>query len=444
MQKVKYNFAEARLRANKYLPYLRVHFMSLIPVPSDKLPTMAVDEHGRCYYNPAVFDKWTMEEAAGVVLHEDLHIVLDHVKRFKNYVGENHNPMMLYIWNLAVDCVVNQILEGANVPLPEDRVTIESLKLPKNLTAEEYYDLLMQKVDKAVKEGRVKPTGSGDGNGEGIPVPIPGQKPGDAPEDMPEAPQWGGSGADGEKREWEHGAPHKDAGGKPCDKDGNPAPEGMSKADKDLLQRAAAEDIKKHESSAPGNQSYLQKFADQVLEPKVDPAREIQAKVKYAAACTHGHGNYTWQKLNRRVPPGAMRLPCNIQPVPQFTLIADTSGSMGAEDRGLSLGVVGNILRSYPAQSVTVLAGDVSCKEVSKVFRPEQVQLVGGGGTDMGALVLEAVKVKPKPDVIIVCTDGETPWPEAPVNAHVVACLTRRPSYCSEPPAWIQTIYLEG
>ena len=42
----------------------------------------------------------------------------------------------------------------------------------------------------------------------------------------------------------------------------------------------------------------------------------------------------------------------------------------------------------------------------------------------MKALILEAVKEKPLPNVILVVTDGETDWPEAPVRCHVVACLT--------------------
>jgi Mg-chelatase subunit ChlD len=47
-------------------------------------------------------------------------------------------------------------------------------------------------------------------------------------------------------------------------------------------------------------------------------------------------------------------------------------------------------------------------------MQARDVQLLGGGGTDMGAGLAKAAEIRPRPDLIVVLTDGHTPWPEAP------------------------------
>ena len=52
---------------------------------------------------------------------------------------------------------------------------------------------------------------------------------------------------------------------------------------------------------------------------------------------------------------------------------------------------------------------------------PSQVELLGGGGTDMGEGITQALALRPRPSIIVVLTDGFTPWPaEAPRGAKVV------------------------
>jgi hypothetical protein len=48
------------------------------------------------------------------------------------------------------------------------------------------------------------------------------------------------------------------------------------------------------------------------------------------------------------------------------------------------------------------------------VLNAHEVRLLGGGGTDMGAGLAATVDLRPRPDLVIVLTDGHTPWPPGP------------------------------
>ena len=107
------------------------------------------------------------------------------------------------------------------------------------------------------------------------------------------------------------------------------------------------------------------------------------------------------------------------------------------------LGVVADVSRRLGVNGkLEVWTGDTHVGSVQKVFRPEEVKLVGGGGTDMAAMILAAMERRPKPpEVILVATDGYTPWPDRQVDAKVMACLTRQAN-AERVPSWIETVVL--
>jgi hypothetical protein len=45
------------------------------------------------------------------------------------------------------------------------------------------------------------------------------------------------------------------------------------------------------------------------------------------------------------------------------------------------------------------------------------------------------------PEVILVATDGYTPWPDKPVGPKVIACLTRK-NTAERVPEWIERVVL--
>jgi predicted metal-dependent peptidase len=99
-----------------------------------------------------------------------------------------------------------------------------------------------------------------------------------------------------------------------------------------------------------------------------------------------------------------------------------------------------------------VLSCDYDVQSIQRVRRASQIELLGGGGTDMGEGIAQAAALRPRPSIIIVLTDGMTPWPdEAPPGIRVVVGLIeeaggrlggwRRWGYGAfEPPAWARVV----
>jgi predicted metal-dependent peptidase len=407
----------------------------------------------RVYYDPAMFAERSIDECTAAILHEDLHVLLRHFERADQYMGVDPTAQQWGWWNEACDLTVNQTLRKAKVPMSEGWLMPEKYGFDENLSVEQYYDLLSKK-DEDPPPQQPSDQGQDDQQGDqqddqGQPDDSPGDDqqqgqqddpaggPSGEPYDGDEHPEpgkgSGGSGADGVPRPWECPSPAE------CNTPG------MDDYDQQMIERAVAEEIEKYqrekgEGEVPG---YLTRFAEAKLRPKVDPFRALHAAVKYAVTATTGRGDYTWRRLPRRWPPGGLRLPSPIKPVPRATVIVDTSGSMGTRELAQALGVVEQGLRSVPSGGIRVLAGDRCVQSAQKVFRADQVELKGGGGTDMGRLIEQAADERPAPDAVVVITDGWTPWPSSPVRPRVVACLTEEPNSDSyKVPEWITKVVL--
>jgi len=129
-----------------------------------------------------------------------------------------------------------------------------------------------------------------------------------------------------------------------------------------------------------------------------------------------GAADYSYRRPSRRqaIVPNVV-LPSLRQPLPEVAVVVDTSGSMGDNLLARALAEVAGVLRACGLrQGVTVLAVDAQVQACRRVFRPEQVRLAGGGGTDMGAGIEAALRLRPRPQVVIVLTDGYTTWSDEP------------------------------
>ena len=144
--------AESRLLAAKQMPYMTHSVMSLLPIEQPGLGTMAVDEYGRLYYDPAFLEERNLKHLAFVVLHESIHVFGKHSRRCQKLLGGNPARDRLDVWRNAVDASVNDVLEQSGLKCPEEGVTPSKLGLPRNKTPEEYFNLLMERASKAKEE----------------------------------------------------------------------------------------------------------------------------------------------------------------------------------------------------------------------------------------------------------------------------------------------------
>jgi predicted metal-dependent peptidase len=137
---------------------------------------------------------------------------------------------------------------------------------------------------------------------------------------------------------------------------------------------------------------------------------------------------------------GDVVLPALRRPVPDIAVVCDTSGSMSDDLLAMALAEVEGLLRAVGlARQLRVLACDAAVGPVRRVSSARQVELVGGGGTDMGAGIAAASLLRPRPAITVVLTDGFTPWPgEPPRGMRVVVGLLGDDA--PEAPDWARAV----
>ena len=122
-------------------------------------------------------------------------------------------------------------------------------------------------------------------------------------------------------------------------------------------------------------------------------------------------------------------------------MVIDTSGSIDDRLLGKAMGEVEGALVGMGIRrgNVTVLACDAALGAVTRIRKATDAQLVGGGGTDLRVGIAAASAQRPRPDLIVVFTDGYTPWPSQapPGSAVIAAMLGRKGETLPDTPTWV-------
>jgi predicted metal-dependent peptidase len=231
------------------------------------------------------------------------------------------------------------------------------------------------------------------------------------------------------------------ADGVPRPDDGPP---GLPAWQADLLRRQVAQDVIAHAKLAGTVPGGLLRWAEQILNPKVNWRKVLAAELRRAVAEVSGAVDYSYRRPSRRAAvAGNVVLPALRRPVPEVAVVCDTSGSMTEDLLAAALAEVEGLLRALGmARQVRVLACDTAVGPAQRVSSARQVQLVGGGGTDMGTGIAAAAALRPRPAVTVVLTDGYTPWPsQAPKGTRVVIGLLGPGA--PDAPSWARAVRVQ-
>lgn len=387
-------FAAARLWATSQMPYLASALFAAPVVVDEGSGTVAVDRSWRVRLDPAVADGLEIEELGRLLLHLVGHLVRDHAERAERAgIAEGDGPER---WNRATDAEINDDHDELGL------VPGVAPDLPAHFSQ---------------RAGRL------------------------AEEYLPAAPvgrRWDcGPGCDGQPRPW-------------CDEARPGTTPGLDSRQGDLLRQSVAAALQLASAQQPGTVpgGWL-RWAESVLPSRVDWRRVLAAEIRHGIASVAGAVDYSYRRPSRRagVAPRVV-LPSLHRPVPDVAVVCDTSGSMHDELLSRALSEVEGILTKAGVRQacLRVLAVDTNVHAVRRVTSARQVELAGGGGTDMGAGIEGAISLRPRPSIVVVLTDGFTPWPsEAPKGARVIVGLLSQSVGMVPPPTpgWARTVVID-
>ena len=135
-----------------------------------------------------------------------------------------------------------------------------------------------------------------------------------------------------------------------------------------------------------------------------------------------------------------MLLPVLRSPRPKVAVVVDTSGSMSAEDLAAALREVEGVVKAVGSE-IALVSCDAAAGETQRVQKASNARLTGGGGTDMRVGIAAALAARQRPSVVLVLTDGWTPWPDKELPVPLVIGMTRKHE-CSRP-AWARVVDIE-
>lgn len=385
----------ARLWAVRRYPYLTAALFASPIVASPGVNRAAVDESWRLYVDPEFVDKASVEILGGLLVHHAGHLVRDHAGRAKHLGVERK---MNKDWALAADAEINDDLVGTGLRLPDDRVVPQELGWKAGRLAEEYYH---------------------------------------APHHDTHSEPDCGSGSDGRVRDWELRGEQGS---------------GLPPGEQHLLRSQVANEVLRYCREGVGRLSAgWRRWAEDLLEPKVDWRRVLAAEIRKGLSTVSGRVDYTYRRPSRRASASPdIVLPALERPVPEVVVLCDTSGSMGTEELATVLAEVDGLLKGVglARNRVRVMAVDAAVQSVQQVTSARQINLVGGGGTDMGAGLVAAARLRPRPSVVVVLTDGMTPWPlEGPKGMQVVVGLIDTGARGGRPwaaPEWARIVPIDA
>lgn len=454
-------------------PYYAMANLRIPIVETTVIPTACMDMKGVMRINPAFADTLTPANLAGVLIHEFTHEFLGHVERMQG--------MDPATYNMAADAEIHQdkdILDllGDSV----SPVTLESLGIEApakgSLSAEKIYNIIKQQSDDS-NQGDDSTSDDNQSDDSNDTSDDSSQGDDDDTSDSDTGDDANSGSGTGDSSD-DTGDDSDSDTGSDSDSDGEPSDDGTgngtgcsgdevnhqtqqefnaedaergnepgkSKVTREEIREVIREQIRKYQDSGqeavrgtvPGN---LSQWAAHKPEP---PKRKIPwQRHLLNAVGGEGEANRTssYSRVYRRQDCYGwddIIMPGEESQGYQIGIIVDTSGSMRRYMAGL-LDSVSALLRTVEGSQVEAAFCTTSVQAVSRFAKITSANehLFGvGGGTDLtcGFEYFDK-KRRDKPRLVIVATDGETPYPRNP-NSHaykVIVLLTKNCNRSSYP-----------
>ena len=324
----------------------------------------------------------------------------------------------------CMDAEINDDLEEEHLLLPKDMITPATIGKPNGKVWEEYYRELYDEADKYVictdpnctKESD-NSKGQGQGSGKVKHIHLKSC----------------GSGAHNHIDDYEEDDTIGDK---------------LTPAEAEAIRRTVAKEINDYVKKSRGHvPAGLRRWAEDYLEPKVPWNRELRVSLRKSLADVAGMVDTTYRRISRRQSIYKdMVMPGFRKPIPKVGIIIDTSGSVSEKGLARALTETTAILKaSGYIKDVMVLSCDAEVHQAKKVVNPKQIQLYGGGGTDMNK-GFEFIKTSRfKPDIVVLITDAETPWPSEPTPYRTICLAVGKLSQASinSIPKWMKTLVVD-
>jgi len=448
----------ARSEAERHWPYVAsiLFNLKLVRVDDKSFTTLGVDKGWRLYWSPDFVEKCSTVELATAILHECLHCLFEHSVRFERLVGL---PRDIHTWNVAGDCAINHILDQDGFVFPSHITPIRFADFNGSIVQEDstetnYAKLLeldSEQVFHSVGQGEKAEPGSDQKDPAGADN-APGDQAGDdktADSGQPSQPAEQrsfqtdcGSIAGGDRREYE------------LDADDQSLP-AIDESAKSVAKADVAKAITVQTTFGRRANSSLVRAVDELLTPRVSWRRQLSVLLKSSLGNIMGRSDYTLMRISRRDSSLKSknfnpRFPAMRGPKPpKVAVILDTSPSISDKNIKDALSEILGIVRSVGAsKSVAVIPCSYNAYEPQFVKTPKQVAYIrpiGDEGTDLRKGFDVAMKLRSLPDVIVVITDGETPWPDdKPQGLKLALVLLSNKRFENNLRPWMTSIIQEG
>ena len=368
----------ALVRAEELRPHFVFVLAQLYPVNQPGNGTITADRFLRLYYDEKAIGGWELDEAAAMIILQVEHY-------FRRHPARQQGRQQL-LWDFATAIAVIGDLEREGLSFPEGLVKASFFGLPIGKSAEWYTAQLKQLCEKRKRQLNDM-----------------------AAEAMGRNPTQIGSAASDELKDWEI----------PQDDKTTPAI--------DYLLALQQQKEMRNLPTTPGlGASDEVRTVSETRESAVDWRVRLNGSLGSALSTRAGCGDFSYlvPDPDAALYPGVI-MPGMVGRKVNTALVIDSSSSMNERRLAQAIAETGAIIRTQEGNDgVFVYTCDAAVHSAKEVFHVQQITIIGGGGTDLTPGIEAASRRHPRPDVIVVITDGDTPWPKrGPRGIRVIVVL---------------------